>query len=228
MVTAVAARKAGWVDMAGTPHLRGAKRREQIIEATLSLVAEYGVTGTTLSRIAGEVGVTTPALYAHFANRKEILLSALDVLIQKRTALHRLVSEGTPIERLREIGHRHSELAASENDKSVIALFEFIAAPPEEGLRETLGHRHLLIVEDISQLVREGQREGAILEHVDPQQVAWMVVSRAWTEDIAQLMGVTHEWNRARSDEMLELILASIAAPQSRKEDCENETHNDR
>jgi len=42
--------------------------------------------------------------------------------------------------------------------------------------------------------------------------VAWMIVSRAWTEDITHLLGVGKEWNEERSDRMLELILDSIAA----------------
>ncbi|MBN1630253.1 MAG: TetR/AcrR family transcriptional regulator [Thermoleophilia bacterium] len=189
----------------------GKERRQQIIDVTLDLVAEYGVTGATLTRIASTVGVTPPALYAHFANRREILLAALGVLIERRTALHRDVTEGTALERLREIGHRHSELVASESDRSVLALFEFIAAPRQEGLREAVGDKHLLLVESLSELVREGQREGAIVEAVDPEQIAWMIVSRAWTEDIAQLMGLSHRWNEERSNTMLELILDSIA-----------------
>jgi AcrR family transcriptional regulator len=191
--------------------LSGEERRQQIIEATLDLVAESGVSGTTLSRIASAVGVTTPALYAHFACRKEILLASLEILVQRRTALHKLAVHGNALERLRDIGLRHSELAASDNDTSVIALFEFIAASPNEGLRETLGDRHLLIVDDIAQVVREGQAEGTILPEADPDQVAWMIVSRAWTEDIARLIGVTHRWNQERSNLMLALILDSIA-----------------
>jgi AcrR family transcriptional regulator len=199
-------------DKTGVRRLRSPQRREQIVEATLDLVAEYGVPGTTLTRIASAVGVTTPALYAHFPNRKEILLAALDVLIQRRSAAHRLATKGTALDRLREIGHRHSILVCSD-DKSVLALFEFIAAPPEEGLRETLGERHLGLVDEIAKVVKQGQDEGTIIKEADPHQVAWMIVSRAWTEDIAQIMGISHGWSLERSNQMLEYILASIAVP---------------
>jgi AcrR family transcriptional regulator len=186
------------------------ERRQQIIDTTLNLVAESGVTGTTLSRIASAVGVTTPALYAHFANRKDILLASMEVLIERRTEMHRQARHGNALERLREIGLAHSELVASD-DKSVIALFEFIAASPHEGLRETLGDRHLLLVEEIAEIVREGQSDGIILREVDPQQVGWMIVSRAWTENVAYLMGVTDHWNQQRSNQMLDLIITSIS-----------------
>ncbi len=185
-------------------------RREQIVKATLDLIAEHGVRGTTLSRIADRVGVTTPALYAHFRNRREILLAALDVLMEHRTSLHREVPEGNAFDRLRTIEGRHSQLLGRD-DRSVLALFEFIAAPPEEGLRETLGQKHLVLIHHIADLIRQAQREGSVRPDVDPLQTAWMLVSRAWTEDIAHLMGISHEWNEARSLRMLDFILDSIA-----------------
>jgi AcrR family transcriptional regulator len=203
--------------MAVKRRLTREQRREQIIEVTLRSIAENGVRGTTLSRIAAEVGVTTPALYAHFTNRKEILLAALDALFEHRTLPHRNLTEQTGIERLRQIGRRHTQLMQSADDQSVFALFEFIAAPPEEGLRETLGEKHVFLARDIADIVRQGQADGSIRPDADPEQVAWMIMGRAWTEDITHLMGVQAEWDEERSNRMLELILDSIAVePQTR------------
>lgn len=197
--------------MAGQRRLSSEERRRQIINVTLDSVAEYGVRGTTLSRIAAGVGVTTPALYAHFSNRKEILLAALEVLFEHRTEFHRQPARGTAIERLNEIARAHTQLVESPDDRSMSALFEFIAAPQEEGLRETVGAKHLVLVEDIADIVRQGQRESSIRDEADPDQIAWMIVSRAWTEDITQLMGVAEFWSEKRSNAMLDLILNSIA-----------------
>lgn len=197
--------------MADRRRLSRDERRRQIIHVTLDLVAKHGVRGTTLSRIAASVGVTTPALYAHFSNRREILLAALEVLFEHRTEFHRQPASGSALERLRDIAHGHTQLVESPDDRSMSALFEFIAAPQEEGLRETVGAIHLVLVDDIAEIVRQGQQQGVIREDADPQQIAWMIVSRAWTEDIAQLMGVTESWSEKRSNVMLDLILDSIA-----------------
>ena len=139
----------------------------------------------------------------------------MDVLIEGRTAHHKTCIGGNALDRLRQIGLDHTSLVASADDRSVLALFEFIAAPPEEGLREALGAKHLTLVREIAEVVEEGQAEGTITELVDAQQVAWMIVSRAWTEDIAKLMGVEDDWNEERSAKMLDLILQSIATPGS-------------
>ena len=43
-----------------------AERREEIIDATLELLGEYGLEGTTVSRIAAAVGLTPGALVSAF------------------------------------------------------------------------------------------------------------------------------------------------------------------
>ena len=199
--------------MARPARLKRGERKEQIISVALDSIAENGVRGTSLSKIAAGIGLTTPALYAHFPNRRELLLAALDTLFEERTLPHRYPAENTALEHLRGIAQRHRLLMSPENDSSMLALFEFIAAPPEEGLRETLGQKHLILVNELAGIVREGQAEGSIRDDADPLQTAWMIVSRAWTEDITHLMGLNEEWNEDRWNRMLDLILDSIAPP---------------
>ena len=193
--------------------MRHEARKEQIVNATLDLVAEYGVEGATVSRIAGSVGVTVPTLYAHFADRKEILLATVDLVFERIQAIHQSSTNPNALERLREIAQFHTRLVSSKSNGFVTALFEFIAAPPSEGLREAVGAGHWAIVEDLARMVRVGQEQGSIIQEADPEQTAWLIVSRDWTEDVAQLIGTSDRWDEARSNQMLDLILDSIAAP---------------
>jgi len=195
------------------------ERRAQIVDVALSLVAKYGVRGTTLSRIAAGVGVTHPALYAHFSNRQEILLAVLDALFERIRDVHRSSAQENALERLRDIGIYHTKLLASAEDGFVFPLFEFIAASPEEGLREALGLRQRALAQDLANIVREGQKQGTICAEADPEQVGWLLTCRAWTEDVAVLMGVTDDWNEARSNQLLDLIIGSIAVPQTTRSD---------
>ena len=181
------------------PYVRRKERRDQIVEVALRLVSEHGVRGATLNRVASGVGVTTPALYAHFANRRELLLEVMDRVFEKVRELHRSATNPNAVERLREIGLGHSRLVSAE-EGFALALFEFIAAPPDEDLREVLGTKELMLVEDLAEIVREGQQQGTIREEVDPYQIAWMLVSRSWTEDVALLMGIAEHWNAIRAN----------------------------
>ena len=177
-------------------------------------MSQHGVRGATLNRIAAAVGVTTPALYGHFATRKDLLLEVMDTVFEKVRELHRSAKAPNALERLREIGIGHTRLV-SAGDGFALAFFEFIAAPPDEDLREALGQKELVLVEDLAEIVREGQEQGTIRRDVEPYQIAWMLVSRAWTEDVAHLMGLEDHWYPTRSRWMLEHILELIATPQS-------------
>ena len=192
------------------PYFRAEERRRQIIAAALELVSENGVRGATLNRIAGRVGITTPALYGHFASRKEILLEVMDTVFEEVRELHNSAKHPDAVERLREIGIGHTRLVSSE-DGFVRAFFEFIAAPPDEELRESMGEKELLLIQDLADIAKEGQLKGTIRQDLDPYQIAWMLVSRAWTEDVAQLMGIAEHWIPSRSQWMLDHLLESIA-----------------
>jgi AcrR family transcriptional regulator len=190
------------------PYIRGEDRRKQIVEVALQLVSEHGVKGATLNRIAEGLGVTTAALYGHYANRQEILLDAMDSVFERVRDLHRSASNPNALERLREIGLQHTQMVATEGFAT--ALFEFIAAPPDEGLREALGAKELVLVEDVAEIVREGQGQGKIRANVDPYYVAWVLVSRAWAEDVSYLMGIAGHFMGPRSKHMLDELLDSI------------------
>jgi AcrR family transcriptional regulator len=194
------------------PYMSRAVRRKQIVDATLRLVSQYGVKGATLNRVAAEVGLTTPSLYGHFSSRRELLLEAMDTLFEKVRELHRSASHPSALERLRQINLGYMTIVSSEEGFS-LTLFEFIAAPPDEDLREVLGGKELMLVEELTEIVRDGQRQGTIRKEMDPYQIAWMMVSRAWTDDVTHLMGIADHWIPERSHWMLDHILEVIAAP---------------
>ncbi|MBN1461752.1 MAG: TetR/AcrR family transcriptional regulator [Armatimonadetes bacterium] len=198
--------------MQGRRRLRSPERKAQIVQVALDVVAERGVQGSTLARIAARAGITPAALYAHFANKREIMVAALDLIFQRIDALNHSSHNPNALERLREIGLQHTTLLTSQQDGFVFPLFEFMAAPPEEGLREELRTRQLAQVEVLADIVREGQEQGTIAPEIDPYQFPWWLTSKAWTEDVAQLMGVSDHWNEDRSLQLLDLMLQVIAA----------------
>lgn len=59
--------------------------RERIMEQALALFARSGYSGTSMSEIAAQVGVTKAALYKHFAGKQEILNAILARMERKDT-----------------------------------------------------------------------------------------------------------------------------------------------
>ena len=55
-------------------------RREEIIMAALTLVANQGVKSMTIERISRIVGIVPSAIYRHFNNKSEILEAVLGMI----------------------------------------------------------------------------------------------------------------------------------------------------
>ena len=54
------------------PRGHGGERRQEILDAALALYAERGVLGVSTREIAAAVGISQPALYAHFRSLDEM------------------------------------------------------------------------------------------------------------------------------------------------------------
>jgi len=195
-----------------TKRLTGVERKRQIVEVILGLVSRYGVQGVTIARIAADAGVTQAALYMHFSSRDEMLRAAVDVLYERVADVIASSDEPDVMVRLRSIGGFHSRLVSSGTDSFIHPLFEFLAAPPETGLRETLGEKQRQIIEGFATIVEEGKAQGTIRADADAQQVAWELHGVYWAEDVSHLMGMTEFVTSGRSGIMLDRLLASIAA----------------
>lgn len=192
--------------------MTAAERRHQIVEVTMDLVAKHGVQATTTSRIATAAGISEATLYRHFASRKEMLLAAMDLVYERVfKVIHRAENENA-FERLRAIGRYHSGILADDEEGFVYPLFEFVAAPPEAGLREPLGDRQRTAIESLSAILEEGKAQELVRPDADTAQIAWELVAVYWAQDVSYLMGLSEYVNVTRGEQMLERILESIAA----------------
>jgi AcrR family transcriptional regulator len=54
------------------------KRREQLIDAALSVIVEQGYEGVSIEAIARTAGVTRPVIYDHFTNLGELLQALIE------------------------------------------------------------------------------------------------------------------------------------------------------
>jgi AcrR family transcriptional regulator len=85
------------------PRGEGHARRAEILEAAERIFVEHGYEGATIRKIADEVGLSSTALYMHFAEKGEILheicRNALESLIA--STRHLQSEEGPPERKLR-------------------------------------------------------------------------------------------------------------------------------
>lgn len=198
--------------MAGpTTRMNTEARKQEIVRATLEAIAEHGVAGATISRIAKGAGITSAALYSHFENRRAILLAALDAVYEQVFDSFRSSSSQDPVQRLREICANHAEVVRNQDQTSHAHLFlEFVASAPEEGLREALREKELATASYLASIVDELRRHGGLGRGIDPELIAWLVAAWAWTGDVASSMGMSSIWYERVSPRLIEFILGNL------------------
>ena len=145
-----------------------AERREDIAKAVLRIVGERGLTALTTTAVAEEVGVTSGALFRHFASREEIL----DEVV--RHAVERI--EGTfpdpslpPLERLLGLARNRVRLLGSEPGLAWLLLSDqaSLALPADavERLRGLVERSRRFLLDAL----RDGVRDGTIRDDIEPE-----------------------------------------------------------
>ena len=94
---------ADWAPMARAQNVRGAATRGRILDAAVGCLAEGGLEGLRVARVAESAGVSTGLVHYHFESREELIAEAVQASFQiagdvRTTAKY---GGGTALERLR-------------------------------------------------------------------------------------------------------------------------------
>jgi AcrR family transcriptional regulator len=183
------------------------KRRDEIVQATVRLLGDYGVQGTTVSRIASAVGLTKGAIYQHFPNLEAVLAAALEAMDERSSAWIAQSSGPDVPQRLVAMSQAHSSWASSEYNTFVRPFFQLITAERESNLATQIVDRQQRDLRLLVARAEEGQRQGSISREVDPEEIAWTLQLLAWADDIAMLMGLDDFAGKGMSTRILRRLM---------------------
>jgi len=150
-------------------------RREEIVIAALTLVANQGVKSMTIERIARIVGIVPSAIYRHFNNKSEILEAVLGMIFErmKKNVTEVDKENNNSLEAIRKLLMRQVQL-----------IMEFSAIPQilfsEEVYRENQELKALLhkmiksFLNALTEIVERGQKEGLIRTDMESRRIAIM------------------------------------------------------
>lgn len=157
-------------------YARGRARREQILQAAITVFGEVGYRGATLRDIAARAGISHPGLLHHFPTKQALLLA---VLAQRDEADSALVSPAgsTGIEQL----HRIVELVAVNATRpGIIEMFTVLSAEatsPEHPAHAHLVARYQHTVAELTEAFADARNEGALRPGIDPGDAARTLVA---------------------------------------------------
>jgi AcrR family transcriptional regulator len=151
--------------------------REALLSQSLALVAERGLSRTSIDHIAKAAGVTKGAMYWHFASKDELFLATLDRIRERwQHVVHVPVStRQTPTDRLIQLFESYGELFRESPE---ICLFL------QQSLLDRHNRKHSAHVAKvfastarfIAGIIQQGKAAGEIRRDVDPMTVAHMIL----------------------------------------------------
>lgn len=205
--------------MAGkVERMSGSERKRQIVQATLAIMAEQGLAGTTTRRIAEKVGVSEPALYKYFPGKKELILEALDAvgeLFYETLSSAAEKGGGEVTERIYRMSDAYYEFVVTHPDESML-LFEAVTGARDPDIRAALSDKMVSFTTILSLMFEEGKKSGVVRKDLDTTVAAWQILSLGLTLAFASLMGLNEVLTREKAllavREVLENIVSNAAS----------------
>ncbi len=145
-----------------------AERRKEIAESVLRIIGERGLTSLTTTTLAEDVGLTSGALFRHFASRDEILVETVRLATAQMEET--FPDEGLdPVDRLLDLARERFRVLGS--DAGLAWLFrseQALLVLPGEAvtlLREIVERSRRFVLEAL----REGAALGMIRRDIEPE-----------------------------------------------------------
>lgn len=193
----------------------GTDRKLQIVQATLRLIAEHGLVGASMSRIAKTVGVSNAALYRHFESREDILIAAYRSLTDRIFSWLESCTATNVVDRLRELGEQHAPTTSMDTECFTAPMFQFITWIPRDGLREEVKRRRFELRQWFTDLIDRGKAQGSIRADVETDLAVGQLIAWIWWEDLSYLEGFDMDVTRKVSAEMFKRFVDGIRVPDS-------------
>src|SRR5262249_22260108 len=101
------------------PRGEGYQRRDEILAAARSLFLKEGVDRVTIRAICARVGITSPSLYFHFRDKREIIIAICNETFGQLLERFREIraSELKPLDALRQMMETYVRFALSHPDE---------------------------------------------------------------------------------------------------------------
>lgn len=186
--------------------------REAIVATARRLLGAHGIGALSLRRLAAELGVTAPALYAHVDGKADLLAAlaeaGFDELVRR---YDEIVGPSTPIGRLRSLGDAYVDQALADPELFRV-MFRFRprpfegAGPGPELPAATRAFEHPY------EAVLEAIRAGELQQDVEPMLVALTLwtVAHGTAEVLLLGLGLTADQERELRESVLGAALRGL------------------
>ncbi len=165
------------------------QRREQLIDAALSVIVKQGYGGVSIEAIARTAGVTRPVIYDHFTNLGELLAALIEreesyALAQLAEVVPEAPPEGDPAELFAAGVGRFLDAVANRPETWRIILLPLEGTPAI--VRDPVETNRAQLLERVTDLVRWAVQRSRIPSDVDVELCARAI--RSLSEEAGRMV----------------------------------------
>ncbi len=152
-------------------------RRDQIVQATLRIIAKKGMNSLTTATIAKEVGISEANLYRHFKNKQEIIYETIETIGRGLSINVEKVFkyDMNPLNKLEKVFLLHLRYIEKNEGIPRLAFSDEIHMGEKE-IKERLFNFINSYTDKLSMLIKEGQKMGLIKDDIKPKSAALMII----------------------------------------------------
>ena len=168
---------------------RSNETESKIIQAALEIFVRKGYHGTSVEEITRKIGLTKGALYAHFSSKSDLLLRIIDEFKSKFIGgMVEAVEQvkGDALEKIHLVISFNSKFAVENQDLCVFLTFLTTELNADVDFEPALKGVYREYQKIISEIVRQGIRQGLFKKEFDPDVAALTFM--------ALHDGVLHHW----------------------------------
>lgn len=149
------------------------ERQNEIIKASLELIAERGIQGMTIKNLSKKIGLVESAIYRHYKSKTQILTVILDS-ISGHTIPDESIKVESIIKHLEQILRNRFRIFTS-NPALVSVVFAEDLFQNEALLVEKTKMKVKKAISEMATIIKVGQERGEIRNDIDSEQFAIMI-----------------------------------------------------
>jgi len=152
-------------------------RQKEIVEAALELITEKGIQGLTIKNLSKKIGISEPAIYRHFDNKIQILISILEFFKDNTEQIFKkeLNNNDKAIDKIEHLFTRHfASFSTTPSLVSVIFAEEIFRNEPMliEKISEVINKNDQIL----TAIITEGQNSGELRSDMDAKNLSIVIM----------------------------------------------------
>lgn len=153
------------------------ERQQEIVSTALDLISEKGIQGLTIKNLSKKLGITEPAIYRHFENKIQILITLLD-LLKKNTSVifeEELSSDKSAVLKVGRLFEKHFKSFAEMPSLASVVFSEEMFRN-EEKLTDKISEVIETNNKTLLAILKQGQQKNEIRSDIDAEHLVIFIM----------------------------------------------------